>query len=138
MRYLQQRWRALTMSLFLSLSLSFFLTCLLFFAAPVNGGWSQWSSCDQTTCMQTRSCTSPAPSGGGAACSGPTGQTCPIASGCTSSAPSSTGAVTPAGTGTDDSSTGVVTSSASSRTHSSFFTEVLVSAALLLSARAAA
>ena len=44
----------------------------------VNGGWSSWSSCS-LSCgggTQTRTCTNPAPSGGGAPCSGPSSQSC--------------------------------------------------------------
>ncbi len=44
---------------------------------PVNGGWSDWSE-KSTQCgvygVQTRSCTNPSPSGGGASCSGPSVQ----------------------------------------------------------------
>lgn len=51
----------------------------------VNGGWSAWGACS-VACgsgTQTRTCTNPAPSGGGASCSGAssqscTGTTCPI------------------------------------------------------------
>jgi hypothetical protein len=54
--------------------------------APVNGGWSGWSA-QNPACgysgTQTRSCNSPAPAYGGAACSGPSTQSytnapCPI------------------------------------------------------------
>ncbi len=42
--------------------------------SPVDGGWSDWGDCSQNTCgasgTKTRSCTSPSPSCGGAACSG--------------------------------------------------------------------
>ncbi len=46
--------------------------------AAVNGGWSSWSSCS-LSCgggTQTRTCTNPAPSGGGASCSGASSQAC--------------------------------------------------------------
>lgn len=45
---------------------------------PVNGGWSEWSSCSETCGggVQTRTCTNPAPSGGGAGCTGLSSQTC--------------------------------------------------------------
>ena len=41
---------------------------------PVNGGWSGWSSCNN--CSQSRTCTNPSPSCGGANCSGPSTQAC--------------------------------------------------------------
>ena len=44
----------------------------------VNGAWSTWGSCS-ATCgggTQARSCTSPVPANGGAACSGATSQAC--------------------------------------------------------------
>ena len=44
----------------------------------VDGGWSSWNSCS-LSCgggTQTRTCTNPAPSGGGAPCSGPSSQSC--------------------------------------------------------------
>ena len=47
-------------------------------APPVDGGWSDFSSCS-VSCgggTQTRSCTNPAPENGGAACSGPGSQSC--------------------------------------------------------------
>lgn len=48
--------------------------------APVNGGWSLWSNCSSTTCgtdgTQTRTCTNPVPSGGGADCVGSPTQNC--------------------------------------------------------------
>jgi uncharacterized protein (DUF2141 family) len=40
----------------------------------VNGGWSDWSACSDGT--QTRTCTNPTPSGGGATCSGGNSQSC--------------------------------------------------------------
>ena len=45
---------------------------------PVNGGWTAWSTCS-LSCgggTQTRTCTNPAPSGGGATCVGPSSQPC--------------------------------------------------------------
>lgn len=45
---------------------------------PVNGGWSGWSACS-VSCgggTQTRSCNNPAPSCGGAGCSGASSQSC--------------------------------------------------------------
>lgn len=49
-------------------------------AVPVDGGWSAWSACSVTTCgqtgTQTRTCTNPPPSGGGATCVGPSSQSC--------------------------------------------------------------
>ena len=52
-------------------------------ATPINGGWSAWSawsacslSCGGGTQTQTRTCTNPPPSGGGAACVGPSSQSC--------------------------------------------------------------
>lgn len=51
-------------------------------ACPINGGWSSWSSwssCSQScgggTQTRTRTCTNPAPSGGGATCSGSSTET---------------------------------------------------------------
>lgn len=47
-------------------------------ATPVDGGWSDWSTCS-AECgggTRTRTCTNPAPSGGGANCSGPSTQEC--------------------------------------------------------------
>src|SRR3989344_7866290 len=42
-------------------------------SCPVNGGWSPWSPCSVTACgstgTQTRTCTNPTPSNGGADCS---------------------------------------------------------------------
>ena len=46
--------------------------------APVNGGWSDWSTCS-VTCgggTQTRACNNPTPANGGAGCTGATSQTC--------------------------------------------------------------
>jgi hypothetical protein len=46
--------------------------------ASVPGGWTAWSPCS-VTCgvgIQTRTCTNPAPSGGGASCSGASQQSC--------------------------------------------------------------
>ena len=46
--------------------------------APVDGGWSDFSTCS-ATCgggIQTRTCTNPSPTNGGAICSGPTSQSC--------------------------------------------------------------
>ena len=41
---------------------------------PVNGGWSAWGPC--VNGIQTRTCTNPSPSCGGAQCSGPSSQSC--------------------------------------------------------------
>lgn len=46
--------------------------------APVNGGWSDFSSCS-VSCgggTRTRSCTNPSPTNGGAECTGSTSQSC--------------------------------------------------------------
>jgi len=47
---------------------------------PVNGGWSNWSSCSVTACgstgTETRACNNPSPANGGAACSGASLQNC--------------------------------------------------------------
>ncbi len=46
----------------------------------VNGGWSAWGSCSRGVCgksgVQTRTCTNPPPSNGGAMCSGPSSRSC--------------------------------------------------------------
>ena len=44
-------------------------------ATPVNGGWSDWSTCD-ASCNQSRSCTNPIPANGGSNCSGSSSQSC--------------------------------------------------------------
>lgn len=46
---------------------------------PTNGGWSAWSSC--SGCVQTRTCTNPAPACGGAGCVGPSSQSCGLVNG---------------------------------------------------------
>lgn len=54
-------------------------------SCAVNGGWSSWSSCS-TSCgtgEETRTCTNPAPSDGGASCVGSATQSCESYSGCT-------------------------------------------------------
>jgi Ice-binding-like/Thrombospondin type 1 domain len=47
---------------------------------PINGGWDSWSNCSVTACdqtgTQTRTCTNPSPSNGGAPCSGNSTQPC--------------------------------------------------------------
>jgi hypothetical protein len=53
---------------------------------PIDGGWSAWSACSKQCDdgtgpgNQTRTCTNPAPSNGGATCSGSASQSCNIAS----------------------------------------------------------
>lgn len=52
---------------------------------PVDGGWSDWTSCS-TTCgegIQTRTCTNPVPANGGADCEGPDTRRCSDYSTCT-------------------------------------------------------
>jgi hypothetical protein len=69
-------------------------TCTTAAAVPVNGVWSAWSTCS-TSCgsgTQTRTCTNPPPSNGGASCSGASQQSCNTQS-CSSSTP-----VQPSGT----------------------------------------
>ena len=45
---------------------------------PINGDWSTWSTCNKTCGggTQTRTCTNPSPSNGGADCSGSSSQSC--------------------------------------------------------------
>ena len=49
-------------------------------ASPIDGGWSYFGPCSATACgttgTQTRTCTNPAPSGGGADCVGSATQSC--------------------------------------------------------------
>ena len=59
--------------------------CSCFIAPRVNGGWSGWSGCTRSCGggTQSRTCTNPPPSGGGASCSGPSSlacntQACPV------------------------------------------------------------
>lgn len=47
----------------------------------IDGGWSGWGPCNAGT--QTRTCTNPPPSGGGAGCSGPSSQNCAVPVDCT-------------------------------------------------------
>lgn len=54
------------------------IKALRLFSVVVDGGWSSWGSCT-VSCgggTQTRTCTNPSPSGGGANCSGPSSQSC--------------------------------------------------------------
>lgn len=46
---------------------------------PTNGGWSGWSTC--SNCSQSRTCTNPSPSCGGAGCSGDSTQSCGLVNG---------------------------------------------------------
>lgn len=54
---------------------------------PIDGGWSNFGSCSATACgttgIQTRTCTNPAPSGGGANCVGSATQSCAAIPCCT-------------------------------------------------------
>ncbi len=49
-------------------------------SSPIDGGWSLFGPCSSTVCgttgIQTRTCTNPAPSNGGAACIGSATQSC--------------------------------------------------------------
>ncbi|OGJ03244.1 hypothetical protein A3F97_01205 [Candidatus Nomurabacteria bacterium RIFCSPLOWO2_12_FULL_41_10] len=62
-------------------------------ACSVPGGWSAWGACSVTACgstgTQTRTCTNPAPSGGGANCVGSSTQSCSTAA-CGAPPPSGT------------------------------------------------
>lgn len=43
--------------------------------APIDGGWSDWSTCS-VSCTQSRTCSSPYPQNGGASCAGASSQAC--------------------------------------------------------------
>jgi hypothetical protein len=66
----------------------------------IDGGWSTWSQCD-ASCIQTRTCTSPTPSSGGAACVGASQQACktPSCGSATSTGTDSTSGSNAASTG---------------------------------------
>lgn len=60
---------------------------------PVNGGWSDWSACSESCGggTQTRTCTNPAPSCGGADCVGSSSQDCNTQPCCTPNCPTACG-----------------------------------------------
>src|SRR5204863_312668 len=89
------------------------------FVPKVDGGWSSFGTCS-TTCgsgIQTRTCTQPAPSNGGAPCTGSSTQACntdACPAGSTTSSGSSASSSTTAGNGSPTAATSTAASNPAS------------------------